>query len=56
MTIVKGGPIVYDILPTKKDKTCTPDYDKDTKMFADKYHTQISNSIIFNKKSKIIPV
>ena len=44
------GPIVYDILPTKKDKTGTKCYDKDTKMFEDKYHTQIPNSIIFNKK------
>jgi hypothetical protein len=48
------GPIVYDILPTKKDKTGSTCYDKDTKMFADKYHTQIPNSIIFNKNNKNI--
>jgi hypothetical protein len=47
------GPIVYDILPTKKDKTYTICYDHNTKMFEDKYHTQIPNSIIFNKKCNI---
>ena len=47
------GPIVYDILPTKKDKTYTVCYDHNTKMFEDKYHTQIPNSTIFNKKGNI---
>jgi hypothetical protein len=42
------GPIVYDILPTKQDKTNTYSYDNDRKMFQDKYNTQIPNSIIFN--------
>lgn len=41
------GPIMYDILPTKKDKTDTFFYNKKTKMFLDKYKTQIPNSVLF---------
>lgn len=43
------GPIVYDILPAKKDKRISSSYDKDTKMFEDVYNTQILNSDIFTK-------
>ena len=48
------GPIVYDILPNDKDKTTTNDYDNDTKMFTDKYKTQIPNTKYFisNKHKK----
>lgn len=42
------GPIVYDILPVKKNKTNTLSYDNEKKMFEDKYHTQIPNSVIFH--------
>ena len=35
------GPIIYDILPSKKDKTNTESYNIDEKMFDDKYKTQI---------------
>jgi hypothetical protein len=35
------GPLVYDILPGKRDKTMTPSYNEIQKMFEDKYFTQI---------------
>ena len=43
------GPIVYDILPAKKDKRKNSSYDETTKMFEDVYNTQIPNSPIFTK-------
>ena len=43
------GPIFYDILPKKIDKTTTSSYISDEKMFIDKYMTQIPNSIMFSK-------
>lgn len=43
------GPILYDILPAKKDKRNSSTYDEDTKMFQDVYNTQIPNSPIFTK-------
>jgi hypothetical protein len=43
------GPIVYDILPAKKDKRKNSSYDEMTKMFEDVYNTQIPNSPIFTK-------
>jgi hypothetical protein len=42
------GPIVYDILPSKKNKTNTESYNNDEKMYDDKYLTQIPISNIFN--------
>ena len=48
------GPLVYDILPKKKDKTITKDYNKDDMLFNDKYNTQIPNSNIFFTKKNII--
>ena len=46
------GPIFYDILPKKIDKTTTSSYISDEKMFIDKYMTQIPNSIMFSKIKK----
>ena len=46
------GPFVFDILPIKKDKTKTPSYIVDEKMFYDKYLTQIPKSEIFYNKIK----
>jgi len=46
------GPIIYDILPNKTDKTKTDKYRVDEKMFHDKYLTQIPNSYLFFKNSK----
>jgi hypothetical protein len=48
------GPIVYDILPQKIDKTNTESYDSDKKMFDDKYNTHIPRSKIFEKQNLII--
>jgi hypothetical protein len=42
------GPLVYDILPRKIDKTTTLSYNKDTQMFYDKYATQIPNSPLYS--------
>ena len=41
------GPIFYDILPSKKNKTNTESYNSDEKMYDDKYLTQIPISYIF---------
>lgn len=41
------GPIVYDILPKKNDKTSSISYNKLTQMFEDKYCTEIPNSPLF---------
>ena len=41
------GPLVFDILPSKKDKTSVS-YDKENGMFYDKYETEIPNSVIFS--------
>ena len=38
------GPIVFDILPRKIDKTTDQDYIEDEKMFTEKYFTQVPNS------------
>ena len=42
------GPLVYDILPKRTNKTETLDYNKEELMFIDKYNTQIPNSEIFS--------
>ena len=41
------GPVIYDILPSKKNKTNTESYNNDEKMYDDKYSTQIPISNIF---------
>jgi hypothetical protein len=46
------GPIVYDIIPSKKNKFNT-NYISEEKMFMDKYNTQIPNTKIFLKKTYI---
>ena len=46
------GPIMYDILPVKKDKTNTLSYNKNNQMFIDKYKTQIPNSPLFDIHNK----
>jgi hypothetical protein len=38
------GPIIFDILPRKIDKTANQDYIEDEKMFTEKYFTQVPNS------------
>ncbi len=48
------GPLVYDILPKRTNKTETPDYNKEELMFIDKYNTQIPNSEIFSTPIKKI--
>ena len=47
------GPLVYDILPKKNDKSNTKEYNKEERMFHDKYNTQIPNSEIFIQKKNI---
>ena len=51
------GPIFFDITSFSKDKTNTVTYDTESKMFQDKYGTQIPNSKLFvnstnNSKTK----
>ena len=41
------GPLAYDVLPKKRDKTGTKEYIAGEKMFEDKYGTQIPKSEIF---------
>ena len=52
MTIIWywAGPLIYDILPLKKNKLNTTAYDTNTKMFVDKYNNQIPKSEIFINK------
>ena len=47
------GPIVYDIIPIKKNKIETESYICEEKMFVDKYNTQIPNTNLFIKNSYI---
>ena len=39
-----AGPIFFDILPSKKDKTTQQSYNEEEKMFSDKYFTQVPQS------------
>lgn len=42
------GPLVYDILPSRKNKTeNNPHYNAEQKMFQNTYHTQIPESIVY---------
>lgn len=41
------GPIIYDIIPSKQNKTETKSYIFEQKMFIDKYNTQIPNTKLF---------
>jgi ribosomal protein L21E len=41
ITLFWLGPLIFDILPTRQDKTSQREYLKQDKMFKDKYRTQI---------------
>jgi hypothetical protein len=43
------GPLVYDIIPSNKDKTSSECYNIDEQMFTDKYMNQIPKSPLFIK-------